>query len=156
MGIYRKLILISAAGFGIGYLLPIGQGTLAALIGLFLVPSFLEMPLLWQLGIAVVGCLIGVLVSSEAEKEFGQKDDHRIVFDEFVSIFITFIGFSLGISWYWLVVGFLLNRFFDIVKPQPIFALQRLPAGWGIMMDDVIAGVYSNVVLRVIMFFFNV
>jgi len=92
----------------------------------------------------------------EAEKEFGQKDDHRIVFDEFVSIFITFIGFSLGISWYWLIVGFLLNRFFDIVKPQPIFALQRLPAGWGIMMDDVIAGVYSNVVLRVIMFFFNV
>ena len=153
MGIYRKLILISAAGFGIGYLLPIGQGTLAAFIGLFLVPFFLRLSLLWQLGIVVVGCLIGVLVSSEAEKEFGQKDDHRIIIDEFVSIFITFIGFSSGISWYWLVAGFLLNRFFDILKPPPIFALQRMPDGWGIMMDDIIAGVYSNVVLRAMMFF---
>ena len=153
MGIYRKLILILAVGFGVGYLLPIGQGTLAAFIGLFLVPFFLRLSLLWQLGIVVVGCLIGVLVSSEAEKEFGQKDDHRIIIDEFVSIFITFIGFSSGISWYWLVAGFLLNRFFDILKPPPIFALQRMPDGWGIMMDDIIAGVYSNVVLRAMMFF---
>ncbi|MBI2121743.1 MAG: phosphatidylglycerophosphatase A [Candidatus Sungbacteria bacterium] len=153
MTIFLKLL---ATCLGIGYLLPIGQGTLAAFIGLFLVQFFLELSLSWQLGIVVSGCIIGILVSSCAEKEFGRKDDHRIVIDEFVSIFITFFGFSLGISWYWLVVGFLLNRFFDIVKPPPIFALQRLPGGWGIIMDDIIAGIYSNVVLRAMMFFLYV
>lgn len=139
--------------FGIGYLLPIGQGTLAAFAALFLAPYFLHTALGWQLGIVIIGCVVGIFVSSRAEKEFEKKDDHRIVIDEFVSIFITFLGFAVGISWYWLFAGFLLNRLFDIWKPTPIFALQRLPGGWGIMADDVIAGIYSNIALRAIMFF---
>lgn len=137
--------------FGIGFLLPIGQGTLAAFAALFLVPFFLHTALGWQLGIVIIGCAVGVFVSARAEKEFKKKDDHRIVIDEFVSIFITFLGFAAGFSWDWIAAGFLLNRVFDILKPAPIFALQRLPGGWGIMLDDIAAGIYSNIALRILL-----
>ena len=129
----------------------IGQGSLAALAAIFLVRPFLSLSLLSQ-SFLILGCLIiGVVASSVAEKKFDKKDDHRIVIDEIISIFITFWGFESGISVAVLASGFILNRLLDIWKPFFISRLQNIHGGWGIMLDDAASAVISNIVLRMIL-----
>ena len=149
---YEKVCYIFATGFGIGYLLPVGQGTLAALAALFFVPAFLRQGLFFQLAEVAVALLVGVYASSVAEKHFGAKDDHRIVIDEIVSIFITFIGFNLysGFSLYLLAIGFILNRLLDWWKPFPVNRAQNLSGGWGIMLDDVLSAFCANIILHLL------
>ena len=76
------------------------------------------------------------------------KDPKQVVIDEFAGYLVTLLG--MGSSPGVLVAAFLAFRFFDILKPPPIRLTERLPRGWGIMVDDVAAGVYANLVLRVI------
>jgi len=148
---FQKISVIVSTGFGIGYLTPIGQGSLAALAAIFLVRPFLSLSLLSQ-SFLILGCLIiGVVASSVAEKKFDKKDDHRIVIDEIISIFITFWGFESGISVAVLASGFILNRLLDIWKPFFISRLQNIHGGWGIMLDDAASAVISNIVLRMIL-----
>ena len=148
---FPKISVIVSTGLGIGYLTPIGQGSLAALAAIFLVRPFLSLSLLSQ-SFLILGCLIiGVVASSVAEKKFDKKDDHRIVIDEIISIFITFWGFESGISVAVLASGFILNRLLDIWKPFFISRLQNIHGGWGIMLDDAASAVISNIVLRMIL-----
>ncbi len=155
MKLSEKLSLFLATGFGLGYIVPIGQGTLGALSALAAVPFFLSRPAWEQALFIVLGVFLGAYVSSKAEKVFGTKDDHRIIIDEIVSIFITFFLFPAGTGWAILALGFFLNRFFDILKPLGIYRLQSLPAGWGIMADDVLGGVYANLTLRIFLLTFG-
>ena len=95
---------------------------------------------------------VAVWIAGEAEKIFNKKDSGLIVIDEMAGFLVTLYGIPLtGVS---LLVGFLLFRLMDITKPFPIRRLEKaLPSGWGIVGDDVLAGVYANVALRAVMLF---
>lgn len=89
--------------------------------------------------------LLGVWASTEAEQQLGQKDASVIVIDEVTGVLFALWGLPLD-RYLPIVLGFGLFRLFDIIKPWP--ALERLPCGWGVMMDDVFAGMLAQGVLR--------
>ncbi len=89
-----------------------------------------------------------VWVASFAEIYFGQKDSQKIVIDEIAGYLVTML--FIPFQWKWALAGFLLFRLFDIWKPFPIRKLEhQLKGGWGVVMDDVAAGVYANVILHI-------
>ncbi len=96
--------------------------------------------------------IIGVPAATVVER-FEGKDSGKIVIDEIVGQILTFafIPFS-GVN---IISGFVLFRIFDIWKPYPINISQKLPKGWGIMIDDVLAALYANIVLRLILLIMN-
>jgi len=93
---------------------------------------------------------IGVWAASRIEKETKIEDNQIIVIDEIVGMLVTVALFEKHLIW--LIVGFFLFRLFDIVKPFPANASEKLPHGWGVMIDDVVAGIYSAFSLRLIYF----
>ena len=95
--------------------------------------------------------ILGVLVSSAAENKIGNKDDHKIVIDEIVSIFVTFLGMAAGLGWLTLAAGFIFNRVFDWLKPLGIYKIQRLQGGGGIMLDDFASALLANLALRLVL-----
>jgi len=126
--------------------MPIAPGTAGSLLG-FLVYYLLEWsPMLW-IAIALVFFFIGVRAATSAESAWGH-DAHRIVIDEIVGAWVAllFLPRTVRIA----VLGFFIFRLFDIVKPFPAYRAQRLPAGWGVMVDDLIAGIYTNLILHVL------
>lgn len=154
VSLIRWLALIYATGFGTGYspLIPGTVGSLPAVVLVLLSAPWIE-PGDWLTGPAVVLLLgfLGIGTSTVAEGVFGRKDDRRIVVDEIVGYMVTMLWNPLTAAT--LILGFLLSRFFDIVKPFPAHRSQRLQGGWGIVADDFIAGVYANVALRLVVFF---
>ena len=101
--------------------------------------------------VAVTVCLfaVGVWSAGKAEKVFGRVDPGQVVIDEVAGQIITFIA-TPRIGWMGLIAGFILFRVFDIVKPFPARQAERFPGGWGIMLDDVVAGLYSLIVLTIL------
>ena len=91
-------------------------------------------------------------MAGEAEKVFKKKDSRLIVIDEMAGFLVTL--FLIPWNAKSIAAGFFLFRLIDIVKPFPIRRLERLPGGWGVVTDDVLAGIYANAILRVIMRFF--
>lgn len=128
----------------VGYLphAPGTWGTAAALLFLMLLKP--SMPL--HAAIAVLTVLIGVASSHKAEKAFNKKDSGHIVIDEFAGYLVSTA--FLPASWGYLFSAFILFRVFDILKPPPAKRLERLPGGWGVMVDDVAAGIYTNLILQ--------
>ena len=142
------LIKLAASFFFLGYA-PVASGTVGALGA---VPLYWIMPKALWLYAAVTAVLffLGVWVCTRAEQVFGKKDSSRIVIDEVVGFLVTMAGISSR-SWLVIAIGFLLSRFFDIWRPYPVNKLESCPHGWGVMLDDVAAGVYANLALRAIM-----
>jgi phosphatidylglycerophosphatase A len=97
-------------------------------------------------GITVVVFFIGVVLSYRLERVWG-TDPRQIVIDEFVGLWIALFLMPKSVAV--LGGGFLLFRIFDVAKPFPIHRSQKLPGGWGIMIDDVLAGIYTHLALRV-------
>jgi phosphatidylglycerophosphatase A len=98
--------------------------------------------------------LLAVYASGEAERIFDRKDSPRIVIDEIVGLLWAL--FLVGRTLYWVAAAFFLFLLFDIVKPPPVSWCQdRLPGGWGVVMDDVAAGMLANVVLLLALHFFE-
>lgn len=145
-----RLSWLIATFFGVGYLPP-GPGTYASAITVLLWwagarvinPAWLA-PTAVLVALAVT--LIGIPTSTVVARESGQNDPGFVVIDEVAGQMIALIGVSL--NWKYLLAGFILFRSFDIVKPFPLRRLERLPAGTGIMMDDVGAGLYALVLLQ--------
>ncbi len=141
----RRAALALATGFGLGYS-PVASGTVGTLPGVALVllvwPALPDA--LAQSALALALVLAAVPICSLAEKAFGVKDDGRIVADEYLAFPLCMIGLPVSLSvWWMLPLAFLTSRFFDIVKPPPAYAAQRLPRGWGIVADDALAALYS-------------
>jgi len=143
----KSIAKLIATFFYVG-LIPIGPGTFGTLaaIPLFYVLSFT--PLYLYLAITVVIILISVQASTVAEEIFGKTDPGQVVADEVCGYLITMILVPVTLSNIFL--GFLLFRFFDIAKPYPVRKFEKLPGGWGIVMDDVMAGVYSCITLHIL------
>jgi len=141
-----------AFGFGSG-LAPKAPGTFGTLAA---VPIYwLIQDLAWLLyGIwLIVTFVLGVYWCDRSSKQLGVHDHGGIVWDEFVGYWITM--FLAPKSWLWIFAGFVLFRFFDIIKPWPINWLDRkVKGGLGIMIDDVLAGIYAFIVLQVCVYFF--
>jgi phosphatidylglycerophosphatase A len=139
-----------ALGFGSGLAAkaPGTFGTLAA-VPLYLLLAQLSLP--WYLAIAVFCSVIGIYICGKAAKDMGVHDHGAIVWDEVAGLLITMIAAPQGVIW--LVIGFGLFRFFDIVKPWPIRWLDaKVHGGFGIMIDDVLAGVFAFISLQLIIF----
>ena len=143
----RRIAVIIATCFGAGYS-PLAPGTVGAAVGLL--PELILAGWPWIYGlVAALLFFVGVWASGVAEEAFGQHDSPRIVVDEAASIMVTFMG--LALTPMTLLIGFVLNRLLDIVKPFPAYGAQSAKAGWGIMLDDLVAGIYGNLLLRLIL-----
>jgi phosphatidylglycerophosphatase A len=142
----HTLIMIIATGFYSGYL-PKAPGTWGSLVGLAL--FFLLHTLSLEVYLAVVTgiFIIGTFAAGEAEKIMDRKDPGLIVIDEIVGMLITMI--AIPATPLAMALGFILFRIFDIWKPFPVnFFDQRFHGGLGIMLDDVVAGIYSLIILQ--------
>lgn len=135
---------IATLGF-IGYL-PIAPGTWASALGvLFFVIFNISLSFLFLLICFIT--VIGITSSTLAERLIGQKDSRHIVIDEFLGYLISV--FSLPNNYIILISAFFLFRFFDILKPFPIRIVEKkFKGGLGIIMDDILAGFYSNLILQ--------
>ncbi|HEX4347639.1 MAG TPA: phosphatidylglycerophosphatase A [Vicinamibacterales bacterium] len=135
---------------GVGYA-PIAPGTFGSAAGLVLW-WFLPKTLAFQLVAIVVLFAAGSWSGTIAEEHFKKRDPGHVVLDEVMGMFITLLLYPRGaVGLKGAIAGFFLFRLFDIVKPPPARALERLPGGAGIMADDAMAAVYANLALRLLL-----
>lgn len=140
----KKINHFFATGFYSGHLpaAPGSWGSLLMVVLLFFFPVLNNIYLLSAL------CIGGVAIANFEEKQTGIKDDSRIVIDEMAGQLLTF--YSLKITVPVLIGGFILFRIFDITKPLLIDKVQNLASGWGVMLDDILAGLTSLIILKII------
>jgi phosphatidylglycerophosphatase A len=137
-----------AFGFGSG-LAPKAPGTFGTLLAVALYLLLSQLSLLPYILVVVVAFAVGIYLCGRTATDLGVHDHPGIVWDEFVGFWITMIAAPAG--WLWVVIGFILFRLFDIWKPWPIrFFDKNVESGLGIMIDDVLAGIYALLVLQLI------
>jgi phosphatidylglycerophosphatase A len=137
-----------ATGFGSGYS-PFAPGTAGSALGLLLFWPLARLPLIFQIGVTLLVFVVGVYVASDVARRTGIEDPGIVVIDEVVGQWISLLALPL-VPWT-AIAGFLLFRILDVVKPWPARDFERLPRGWGVMADDVMAGIYANGLLRVLL-----
>lgn len=143
----RKWTALSiATGIFIGFF-PFAPGTFGTALAVAGIWGF-GLSSAWTIGfLAVLFYGLGVWACTYAAETLGEPDAPPIVIDEIVGMLVTMIG--IPVSGYWLIWGFVLFRVFDIVKPPPAaFLDERVKTGWGVMSDDVVAGLYANGLLH--------
>ena len=135
-----------AFGFGSG-LAPFAPGTFGTLMAVPLYLVMSKLPLAGYLLVTLVVCVVGVWICGRSSEKLGVHDHSGIVWDEFAGYFITMI--LAPPTWLWVVIGFALFRLFDIWKPWPIsFLDKKVHGGLGIMIDDVVAGIFAMICLQ--------
>ena len=139
--------------FGGTGLFPVAPGTVGSIAGLGVLwaISFVasaSYQFILQLLFLIVFIPLGVIASSAYENHFGKIDPKEVVIDEVVGIVITL--FALPFTLFNVISGFILFRLLDIIKPFPIGKLQNIKGGWGIMADDIAAGLVSALILRLL------
>ncbi|WP_028115832.1 phosphatidylglycerophosphatase A [Ferrimonas senticii] len=142
-----------AFGFGLG-LAPKAPGTFGTLaaLPLFFVMQDLGLPLYAAI-VALMG-LVGIYLCDKTAKDMGEHDNPAIVWDEVVGMLITMAALPQG--WHWWLIAFAAFRLFDIVKPWPIRLLDRhVHGGFGIMIDDVLAGFFGLGVVQLLAHWFG-
>jgi len=147
----RRLAIVLATWWGAG-LCPIAPGTVGTIAAvpffvlLSLLPLYVYLPCV--LGIGLVACW----AAGEAERIFQEQDSQRIVIDEAVGFLVTMT--ALPPTWPYLIGGFCLFRCFDILKPPPIRLIERkVKGGYGVVLDDVLAGIFAHIALRLLFVF---
>jgi len=136
--------------FGIGYV-PKASGTVAAFVCCcvwYLLIRFHNNLAIIIGTLAIVA--VGIWSAGKVESAWG-KDNRRVVIDEWAGMCVSL--WFVPLRWQYLVIGFILFRFFDIAKPFYIRKLESLPGGWGVMADDLLAALYTNLVLQLIILF---
>ncbi|MBI5043533.1 MAG: phosphatidylglycerophosphatase A [Nitrospirae bacterium] len=144
----NKLIIFLATGFYAGYL-PYAPGTFGSLIGVGLFFIINGLSPVYYLIVLFLLFSLGVYISDRAEALFAKKDSTHIIFDEIAGLLVAMALIPNGIGW--IIAGFFLFRLFDIFKPYPIRDIEKkFNGGLGIMLDDVAAGVYTNILLQAV------
>jgi phosphatidylglycerophosphatase A len=144
--VWRHPVHFLSFGLGAG-LAPYMPGTFGTLIAIpfYLIFSYLSWPL--YLALVIAAFIFGVFICTVSEKSIGIPDYSGIVWDEMVGYWVTM--FLAPVHWYWIFWGFLLFRIFDILKPMPInWINEKVKSGFGIMLDDLVAGVFSFLLLQ--------
>jgi len=139
------------SGFFSGYI-PIAPGTFGSLVALalYLIPGF-ENPTILLTLISLFS-IIGVYTGNKFEKVYG-KDPAQCTIDEMVGMWITLL-FIPKYIWY-ILIAFIIWRILDIIKPFPANIVEKIKGGWGIMLDDIVAGIYSLILVHIIIYFIN-
>jgi phosphatidylglycerophosphatase A len=138
-----------ATWFGCGRV-PRAPGTMGTLGA---IPLYLLVARGGQVAVAATALVVtalGIWAADVVARDLGKKDPQVVVVDEVAGLLVTMLPMRppMGdISWRAIVVGFLLFRLFDVTKPWPVRGFEKLPGGWGIVMDDVFAGIYGGCVM---------
>ena len=153
-----KIYKLIASGLGTGYT-PIAPGTAGSILGILVFYFFnfvlnkleFQQPFILILNfvVIIIVLLIGVF-SIKIVHQRWQHDASQIVIDEIVGVWIAVFAFPF--QWQYYLYGFILFRFFDIVKPLFIKKIDRLKSNWSVMLDDVLAGVHANIVLQIFVY----
>jgi phosphatidylglycerophosphatase A len=151
--VWRNPLHFIAFGFGTGSI-PFAPGTFGTLIA---IPFYLAMQSLsvWTyLAITLLAILGSIWICDKTSRDIGIEDHQGMCLDEVVGFLVTM--FCAPIGWKWILAGFLLFRLFDIWKPWPIHIVDaQVKGGFGMILDDVMAGIYSCLVLQVLWQFFK-
>ncbi len=145
MKIYKTI----ASVFGIGFIK--GGGSIAAAVTVLVWFGFQSISNIqvYFLPVTILITILGIWVSNKVEADWG-KDSNKVVIDEVAGMCISLLFITPTIVN--LLIGFVLFRFFDIAKPLLIRKAEALPGGWGVMADDVLAGLYANILLQLIVY----
>ncbi len=121
-------------------------GTIGTLVALPLACAISFLSIFWQ--VAVIGLMITLscFIVHHALSYFKQKDPSQIILDEVVGCLVTFFAISYSVQTW--MFGFVLFRFFDIFKPCGIAQIEKLPGVWGVVFDDLLAGLFANLIVR--------
>ena len=145
----QKIVLFLATGGYLGHV-PIAPGTFGSLPGLLICLGMSGISLGYAILFTVVFAVVAIVIAKQAKELIGGKDPRSIVIDEITGMMVTLLGIPL--TPFSIILGFLVFRAFDILKPFPIRLLdQKVPGGAGIVLDDVIAGVYGNLLIRIVL-----
>jgi phosphatidylglycerophosphatase A len=145
-GVGEKGARFLATAAFVGYM-PVAPGTWGSIVGLLFHLAFRRWLGLWGHGMAILALsAAGTWASTVVERTSARKDPSIVVIDEVSGMLLGLYGMQASL--WGLAVGFLLFRLLDIIKPFPCRWVERAPGGWGIMADDVIAGIYTNLLLR--------
>lgn len=154
MTVSERCIVFCGVGFGSG-LLPKAPGTFGSAFALLFVPVFMAIGFNASVIAIMIMSLMGIYICGRTADIMGVHDDGRIVWDEFAGQSITFLPLIyLGMmNWVWLLVGFGLFRLFDVWKPWPIRVIDRqVDGGFGIMFDDLIAGLWAAICIIIYLY----
>lgn len=151
--IWRDPLCFVAFGFGVGAI-PLAPGTFGTLLAIPFWLLLVKLPLWLYLFVVLASFAIACWICEKASAKIGEHDHAGMVIDEIVGFWITMI--AVPAKWHWIILGFLLFRVFDMLKPWPIhIADQRIGGGFGIMFDDLLAALYAGFCLQVLLFFFH-
>ncbi len=147
---FRELIKRPVCFLGLGFgsgLAPKAPGTFGTIAAIPIYLLMQDLSLMLYIALTVIGFIVGIWICQQSADWLGTEDPSAVVWDEIVGYLVTMIAAPQG--WQWAVLGFILFRFFDILKPWPIsLADKKLHGGFGIMFDDVIAGIFAGVLLQ--------
>jgi phosphatidylglycerophosphatase A len=147
----RRFVILFATWWGTGYS-PVASGTVGTLAAIPLYLLFARLPILYYLLLLIPLTVFSCWVSGRAETIFNEKDSGKIVIDEVIGYLITMAG--VPFSWGSVILGFFLFRFFDVVKVPPANIIdRRMKNGCGVVLDDVVAGLYACVLLHLLLRF---
>jgi len=150
----KRILLCFATFFYIGHL-PIAPGTWASLVTtvlVYFIKPYWQAPVYFQIAAIVLIFLLGIPAASAAEKHLNKKDPRLCVIDEVAGQMVSLLLVPHSISFY--IAGFFLFRVFDILKPFPVRNAEKIPGGFGIMLDDIAAGLYALGVLHLYLYLF--
>jgi phosphatidylglycerophosphatase A len=149
---FRELIKRPVCFLGLGFgsgLVPKAPGTFGTIAAIPIYLLMQNLSLMLYIALTVIGFIVGIWICQQSADWLGTEDPSAVVWDEIVGYLVTMIAAPQG--WQWLMLGFVLFRFFDILKPWPIsLADKELHGGFGIMFDDVIAGVFAGILLQLV------
>ncbi len=151
----QRCIVFFGVGFGSG-LAPKAPGTFGSAFALLFIPAWLALGFFNSVLIIVLMSLLGIYLCGRTAELMGVHDDGRIVWDEFAGQSISFLPLVyLGqMNWLWVLIGFALFRLFDVWKPWPIRVVdRRVHGGFGIMLDDIIAGIWAALCILIYLYF---
>ncbi|MBW6483745.1 MAG: phosphatidylglycerophosphatase A [Vicingaceae bacterium] len=152
----KQLHILIVTTFGAGFS-PFAPGTAGAIVGcaflwvfnyFHIFPTHPNPELF--IGLIIVVTLVGIYATNQLEKEWG-KDPQKVVIDELIGVWIAMV--FIPFTWLNVLIAFGLFRFFDILKPLGIRKMENFKGGIGVMADDVLAGIYANLVLQLILYF---
>jgi len=146
---YKFLIRVISTFFGVGYF-PLIPGTAASLAAVILYFLLKDNPLIYILTLAVL-LVLGFLTSGKAEAAIGKKDPSSVVIDEVCGMLLSLLFLPHNIKL--VILGFFIFRLLDTLKPFPVGRLERLKGSLGIMLDDLAAGIYTNIILQLVAIF---
>ena len=148
-GVFQRAVVGFATVGPVGFV-PIAPGTAGSAAGLALFWAVRSTRSIWlEVAVLLVVTVVGVAAASAAEARYQRQDPGLVVIDEVAGMLVTLLAVPVGFTG--AVVGFFAFRLFDIVKPFPARQAERLPGGWGVMIDDLVAGVYAQGLLRLVL-----